>query len=305
MKSVLRRILFAFVGASLIAAFPAGAQTANKTLRAVRGSVGYTAGKDGEFKAVAAELVLPDNDFAITRAASNGLLVLPDSSQVALGENTSIQVGAFNDATSPTPTTLLLQNGTIRFAVRHPAGGRANYRFSTPTSQIAVRGTVALVQSTPTSGDIIACLACAQGDVLVTITSTGRPIPLLTGQTLFVSLAGVVTVATTTETVLSSFRSAGLNTDASETTAFAAGVAAEMGASGQRSGSGSAGLAAAAAAAAAIGVIEANSATNPAKNGAPSPTPSTLPGGVTITSVHASSSPIPSATPTPPSGPRK
>jgi hypothetical protein len=144
-------------------------------------------------------------------------VTLPDSSEVALGADTSVQVSAFNDATSPTPTTIALRNGAIRFNVHHPAGGRSNFRFSTVTSQIAVRGTVGLYQ-TGANGDVISCLECSTGDVVVTVGT--QTFALTTGQTLFVSLAGVVTTAATAAAASTAFSGSGLSTDAAAHSAF-------------------------------------------------------------------------------------
>jgi hypothetical protein len=209
--------VIAVVAAALVfvAAIPAGAAS-DKELRAVRGVAGYRASADAPFNRVVGRIALGDDAVAVTQVASNALLTLPDSSEVALGANTSVQVGAFNDASAPTPTTLTLRSGALRFNVRHPAGGRSNFRFATVTSQIAVRGTVGLFQTGP-NGDVIACLDCAAGDVVVTVGT--QTFALLTGQTLFVSLAGVVTTATAAAAA-SAFSGSGLTTDLAARTAF-------------------------------------------------------------------------------------
>ena len=217
-----QRVL-AFVAATIIiAATPAGA-AADKDLRAVRGTSGYRATPSAPFQRVFGHITLTDDYIAVTQAASNALVVLPDSSEVALGENTSVQVGAFNATTAPTPTTIALQNGAVRFNVRHPAGGRANFRFSTMTSQIAVRGTIGLLGSGP-NGDVLSCLQCDSGDVVVTVGT--QTYTLLTGQTLFVSLAGVVTTAATAAAASAAFSGTGLTTDVAAQSAFTGSIGA-------------------------------------------------------------------------------
>jgi hypothetical protein len=117
----------------------------NKQLQHLKGDVGYQPSVAGRFNVVAGSYVLPDDDFAVTKARSAALLTLPDSSLVALGENTSVQVGAFNNAAAGPGATITVNGGTLRFDIHRPAGGAANYRFVTPTSQIAIRGTVGLL----------------------------------------------------------------------------------------------------------------------------------------------------------------
>jgi hypothetical protein len=211
-----QRILALAATAVVVAALPAHAATDNE-LQAVRGTSGYEANVGAPFRQLFGHISLADDAIAITRPASNALLVLPDSSQVALGANTNVRVGAFNDPSATTPTTLTLQNGAVRFDVRHPSGGRANYVFQTGTSQIAVRGTIGLYSSGP-NGDVVSCLACAPGDVVVTVGS--QTYAIVTGQTLTVSAAGVVATVATSVATAQSFAGTGLSTDANAATAF-------------------------------------------------------------------------------------
>ena len=301
-----RRILASFLTLALVGGLPAGAAN-DKQLRTVRGVVGHQTDAAGEFKRVIGQLVLPDDDLAVTRENANGLLTLPDSSEVALGPNTSVKVGAFNEPTSPNPTTITLQNGSLRFAVKRPTGGKSNYRFVTTSSQIAVRGTIGLV-ATAANGDTIACLACEPGDVLVTVGA--KTYPLLTGQTLFVSLAGVVTAGAVSAAVLQGFSTAGLSTSATSTTAFAPGIASGAGAGAGAGASAaavaghaaSAGLLVGGAAAAAVGVTAISNANKstpaPAAAITPAPTPSPSPSPVGGTAQLKSLTP-PTATPSP------
>jgi hypothetical protein len=215
-----RRSLALIAAAIVVATVPVRAAD-EKELRAVRGTSGYRATADTPFKRVFGRILLADDAFAVTQAAANALVVLPDSSEVALGPNTNVRIGAFNDAALPTPTTITLDSGTLRFDIRHPAGGRANYRFVTVTSQIAVRGTIGLYATGP-NGDVISCLDCANGDVVVTVGT--QTFALTTGESLFVSLAGVVTAAGGASAVTQAFAGTGLTTEASAATPFTASV---------------------------------------------------------------------------------
>lgn len=246
-------------------------------LKAVRGTVGYQTAKDAPFQRVTASYPLRDNELAVTQAASNGLLTLSDASQIALGESTTIQVGLITRAEATAPHSITLVAGAVRFDVRHPKGAQANYTFQSAVSQIAVRGTDGLFATGP-NGDVISCLNCAAGDV--TVTAAGKSFPLLTGQTAFVSLAGVVTVAATAAAIVSSFSAAGLSTAATSATPFAAGIGATAAGVGT-----TAGVAAAAAAAAAGAAVAATShGSTQSSNPTPAPSPTGQSGTATLTS---------------------
>jgi hypothetical protein len=215
------RSAVAYGAALVLVVSSASSAETDKVLKAVRGTVGYQTSASGPFTRVIGRFSIPDDYLAVTQDASNALLQLPDSSEVALGAGTVLQVGAFNAPTSSTPTTITLNNGTFRFNVRHPSGGQSNYIFRTPSSQIAVRGTIGLISSGP-QGDQITCLACDANDV--TVTTGGQQFALLTGQTLTVSAAAAGVVAATTATMLSSFSSVGLSTSATSASAFTEGI---------------------------------------------------------------------------------
>jgi hypothetical protein len=307
------RVLSVVLIAVMVAGIPAQADNA-ASLKAVRGTVGYETSKDGPFSRVFGSFLVQDNQFAVTQAASNGLLALADSSEIALGENTTIQVGALTQAASAAaPTAVTLVSGTVRFAIKHPAGQQSNYRFQTSTSQLAVRGTVGLYSSGP-NGDVISCLDCAAGDV--TVSAGGQSFPLLTGQTASISLAGVVTIAATTAIVATTFSSAGLSTSATSAGPFAPGVGtagAAGGAGGAAAGAGigtASAVAAGAIAATAIGVTAASNNSTPAPsqsngpntNANPTPTPSptaapTQGGAINISSHNHAAAPAAAAPP--------
>jgi hypothetical protein len=159
----------------------AGAAGPDKVFAPFKGTVGYKPAKDAPFTRVVGKIPLPDNSYAVTQDASLATLTLPDSSQVAIGERTEVQVGAFNDATATSPTTLTVDHGALRFAVVHPAGQRSNYLFQTQTSQIAVRGTIGYL-ITAEHGTQLICIDCAPGDVEITI--DGKVVELLSGHTI-------------------------------------------------------------------------------------------------------------------------
>jgi len=302
-SAVLRRLVAVVTAAAVLAAIPATAAS-QKELQAVRGEVGTQATKDAPFTRVFSKSIVNDDAYAVTHAGSNGLVVLEDSSQIALGPNTSIQLGRFNGASS-TATTITLDGGTMRFAVTHPAGQQSNYVFRTPTSQIAVRGTQGLYSRDPATGDTVVCLDCGPDDVQVTV-GTGKPFALRTGQSVFISLAGLVTLGAATAVTLQAFSAGGLSTSASTQSAFTSGIGGGAGAGGAGAGGAAAGAAAGGAiggiaGVAALGVLAGTavvqSTTSKSSTPVPSaaPTASPVPGGVTITGVH----PSPTASPTP------
>jgi hypothetical protein len=139
---------FALISVLVLAALPrpTGAADTSLQLQRVRGTIGYQTGENSaDFKAIFGKIDLPADDFAVTRAQSAAVVALPDSSLVSLGENTNVQMGAFDDASATPGSTITLKGGSLRFDIRRPAGGAANYHFTTATSQIAVRGTVGLL----------------------------------------------------------------------------------------------------------------------------------------------------------------
>jgi hypothetical protein len=139
------------------------------------------------------EVAVNDAVIATTSIAALATLRLRDSSEIRIGDRTTVRVRDLRIAEAHTPSsgTIYLERGAVRFNVLHPSGGLANYRFVTPTAQIGVRGTVGYVVSGP-RGDQIYCVRCEPGDV--TIKSAAQTVELHSGQTLNISVAqGVVT----------------------------------------------------------------------------------------------------------------
>jgi hypothetical protein len=298
----------AAVSLALIAPSATSAAT-DKILQSRLGTVSSQANATADKVPLAlkASQVLPDDAFALTEAKSSADVILPDSSDVQLGELTKVQVGAFNDPVSATPTRITIANGRVAFNVKRPPGGKSNYRFVTPTSSISVRGTVGLLDSDLAQGDTIACLECAAGDVTVTV--KGTDYPLTSGQVLRVSLAGVVTIVALTAAIVTIFSSAGIST---AFTGAGAGAAAGGAAGGAASGAGAgAGGAASGSAAAAAGVsstaVVAGAAVAAAaavavassNKSAASPAPTSTAAPISIQSIGRATPPSPAVSPSP------
>jgi FecR-like protein len=161
----------AFVAATI--AFACGAPLGaagdgDKQLARVSGTVQYQAGSDAAYHAVFGRIDLADEATAVTLAQSRAQLILPDSSSIDIGATTRVRLAAFNAADTGNPNVVVLELGVLHFTIRHPAGGRANYRFQTPTSQIGVRGTEGYLVTGPSGTDFY-CADCGPGDVTVTV----------------------------------------------------------------------------------------------------------------------------------------
>lgn len=193
----------------MLAAVPHASRAAgtSKQLQHVRGTTGYQTDPGGaDFKPVFGKFDLEDAYFAVTRAQSAAVLVLPDSSLVALGENTTVQATAFDVTANGPGSTITVNGGSLRFDIKRPAGGAANYVFKTPTSQTSVRGTIGLL-SFVNGITTVACVAC-QADS-VTVTTATQTVTLVTGQFVTISAAGAITTGALT-TVVGAFTTAGV-----------------------------------------------------------------------------------------------
>ncbi|MHB8141341.1 MAG: FecR domain-containing protein, partial [Vulcanimicrobiaceae bacterium] len=119
-----------------------GAASGVKTLGNLRGDVAYQFASEKPLPLPVRTVIVLHNDaFAITGTKSLGVLTMPDSSRVLLGANTRVQLAYFTPGRVAS-AKFVLYDGKMRFSVEHYKGARANYIFQTPTSQIAVRGTV-------------------------------------------------------------------------------------------------------------------------------------------------------------------
>ena len=246
----LKRSLLAASFLALLSPLPVHA-AADKSLQRQRGTVTYR-DPGGVEHGVAGQIILPDDARAQTGRASMALLTLPDSSVVSLGENTDVQVGAFNAASSSRPNEITINGGALKFAVRHPQGGKSNYRFTTPTSQIAVRGTDGYLVVGP-NGTQVVCTQCEPGDVQVTVLKTGVITALVTGQVLTILNSGAA--VTSGVSGLASFNSPAVNQFSNGVNPFG-NAAASTDVTGSASGAtATAGAATGAAAGASIGAV--------------------------------------------------
>jgi hypothetical protein len=273
-----------------------GAASATKQLRRVKGGVGYQVEASAPLTPIFGKIDLPDDALAVTQADSVGELALPDSSIVTLGAGTRVQIGAFNTTAAGPGSTIVVNSGTLRFDIKRPVGGRANYQFQTPSSQIAVRGTIGLL-SVINGITNVACVQCAADSVVVT--TGGQIFTLATGGLITITAAGSAVTGTLTPEASAAFGQAGVGT----------------GAGGAGSGA-AAGIIGAAAGAAAAGIAAANAngtqraVPTPTHSPSPSPGPTgtpvagatpTSPGNVTVTGARRSQAPAaPGPTPAPP-----
>jgi hypothetical protein len=285
-RYVMRRVAVSlFALAIALAPLGASPQAADKSVTAVKGTV--TAGQGSQTQPPTKQLPLnthvslSDTDWVATHAASQGVIQLPDSSLVTVGQLSNVQLTSF-DGTSATATFVVV--GKVRFQVKHPQGAAANYKFSTDTGQIAVRGTVGDIFSGPQGLQVnVYSLSDPTLPVQVTITSTGQVFTVGAGQSLVVtSVAGTATGSVTqvTNNLFHPFEEFGAPDNAA-----ALGITGAGAASGAAAGT-AAGIAAGAAAAA--GIVITSNAKTPAPSATatppiPSPTPSTTSVPITVT----------------------
>jgi len=141
LSAAVPRVAAATALALLVAIVPATSRAAaDNLLTNLKGDVSYEHNAATSRVFPSASIALTQDDYAITAAASQGRLTLPDSSRVTLGSSTRIQLAFFDQADVAT-AKFVIYAGKTRFVVEHPQGGHANYTFTTPTTQIAVRGT--------------------------------------------------------------------------------------------------------------------------------------------------------------------
>jgi hypothetical protein len=171
------------LGLLALSASAGAAAESSKQLVRVSGTVQYQVRGNAAFKPLFGSLDLPDDALAVTLADSQGMVKLADSSEIDIGSRVRIRLAAFNAAATGKPNVVTLELGAVHFVVRHPQGGKANYVFITPTSQIAVRGTEGYIVTGPKGTDFY-CAACSEGDVTMRVGN--RTIPLVTGQQVFV-----------------------------------------------------------------------------------------------------------------------
>lgn len=176
-----RSVTIACTALTLVASMSGARADSDKVLTRVKGTVAIQRDGTTAFKPLAGSLGVRDESIARTGTKSAAMLALADSSEIDLGEKTQVRVGAFDRDSDRASHTIGVDNGALKFTIRHPAGGHANYRFVTPTAQIAVRGTVGLLIVTPSKTTVI-CLSCGSDDL--TVTHDGTDESLASGQVL-------------------------------------------------------------------------------------------------------------------------
>jgi hypothetical protein len=259
------------VAAVLVASLPTASGAAgSKQLRRVKGNVGYQPASVAAVTPLFGKIDLPDDSTAITEANSVAELALPDSSIVTIGAGTRVKIGAFNETADGPGSSIIVDGGTLRFDIKRPAGGRANYQFQTPTSQIAVRGTIGLL-SVINGVTTVGCVQCAADSVVVT--TGGQTFALATGQILTVTATGVAVPGALTPAASAGFGASGVSTGAG-----GAGAAGAGGAIGAAAGAAAVGgIVAASISRPTSGPQTAAPTVNPTFTPSPSPTPTPSP----------------------------
>jgi hypothetical protein len=188
----MRKSLLILAILSLVAVAHPARSANDNILRRDKGIVTYQL-PTTDPRSLYAEVAVSDSVIATTEVATLATLQLSDSSEIRIGDRTSVRIGELHaaEAANPASGTVFIEHGAVRFNVVHPTGAKASYHFVTPTSQLAVRGTVGYFVAGP-AGDQIYCVKCADGDV--TITTGTKTVQIHSGQSLNVHLdKGVVT----------------------------------------------------------------------------------------------------------------
>ncbi|HTV93583.1 MAG TPA: FecR family protein [Verrucomicrobiae bacterium] len=163
--------LWALPAAVIVAGTVALASPDNRTLQNLHGDVRYSTadGAPAQSLAPRALTVLNDDDVAQTGSASMAAITFADSSQILMGSNSTLKLDTFSIA-EIAHAHVVLFDGKMRFKVQHPAGARADYTFTTPTGQIAVRGTVGDIAADPVDGVRMNVYSVSDPDLPVHVT---------------------------------------------------------------------------------------------------------------------------------------
>jgi hypothetical protein len=166
----------------------------DKVLTNVKGGVSYERAGTPHTIVPKVKQLLTDDDVAVTQTDSLAQVTLPDSSLVTLGPTTRVQMAFFNQTDIATAKFIVYQ-GKTRFQVQHPNGGRANYTFVTPTTQIAVRGTEGDIEVDQDNLTVNVYNSSLPDGVSVTYTKgdkIGTTVKVLPGQSLVANLVNGV-----------------------------------------------------------------------------------------------------------------
>lgn len=259
----------------------------DKQLSNVRGDVSVQSGTAApQPVAKDASVSISDQDFAVTGGIvggvpSQGAITLADSSRILIGHDTRVQMVSFDNIANVNTAKFILVNGKLRFVVQHPAGAKANYTFTTPTGQIAVRGTVGDIATSPTQLQVnVYQLTNPALPVQVTMNS-GQVFTLAAGQTLTVSFAGAAVAGTSSSTSANSSVTSTTQTQTSEFSEFGSPAQAVAGAAaGTGAAAATGGIPAAAAIGAGVvalgGVIVGTTGSKGTSSPAPPPPPANV-----------------------------
>ncbi|HET9029237.1 MAG TPA: FecR family protein, partial [Candidatus Aquilonibacter sp.] len=315
MKALSSSMLALVLAAMPIVCSPA---STDKTLQAKEGTVTYGASQSPTTKlAKNASATLNDNDYAKTGAGNSmAQIIMPDSSVVTMAANSRVQMRNF-DNVGGTNTANFVVVGRVRFKVEHPAGAKANYTFSTPTGQIAVRGTEGDIFAQPGAGGApgglqvnVYALTNPALPVQVTLVN-GQVFTLAAGQSLVVTAAAgaiVGAVGAVSNTTFAPFTQLGAPANASSlgittttTTTAAAGTtaAASTTAAATTASVTTAAVAAGTAAAVAVTQNSSNPSTAPSPSPTPTPTPTLAPTATPTIAPTATPTVAPTMTPSP------
>jgi ferric-dicitrate binding protein FerR (iron transport regulator) len=191
---------------------------ADKVLTNVKGGVSYERAGTPHTLVPKVHQLLTDDDVAVTQTDSLATVGLPDSSIVTLGATTRVQLAFFNQ-TDIANAKFIVYEGKTRFQIEHPAGGKANYTFVTPTTQIAVRGTEGDIAVDDDNLTLNVYNSSQPDGVQVTFTKgnkIGTSINVLPGQSLVANLVnGIIQtqVSKITQAALDQFSELGIPTN--------------------------------------------------------------------------------------------
>jgi hypothetical protein len=136
-----------------LTSLPGGASDASRLLQNLHGTVSWITSDNAAPHAIApnAQVALNNDDVAQTGASSMGAITLPDSSRIVMASNSVLKLDHFSQDQVANAHFVLFY-GKMRFTVEHPQGAKANYTFTTPTGEIAVRGTQGDISVDPLDG---------------------------------------------------------------------------------------------------------------------------------------------------------
>jgi ferric-dicitrate binding protein FerR (iron transport regulator) len=184
--SLRRTLAFTALATLIVASSAPSTAGDDKQLQSQKGDVSYQVpnGKPVTL-GVNAVIGIADQDYAITGGESLAQVLLPDSSRVLVGSDTKVQLAFFNQAQIATAKFVVYQ-GKVRFAVRHPAGAKANYTFATPTASVGVRGTQGDIEYDSTGAIRVNVYELCDPQLPVQVTTKGGKLfTVHAGQSLF------------------------------------------------------------------------------------------------------------------------